>query len=64
MLDYSQVRDVEKLDVYFNRGEFEESLKALEEWKVDMPEEAAGFYVVEGKEATEVLHLSPLSSAL
>lgn len=64
MLDYSQVRDVEKLDVYFNRGEFEESLKALEEWKVDMPEEAADFYVVEGKEATEVLHLSPLSSAL
>lgn len=61
-LDYSQVRDVEKLDVYFDRGEFEGGLKALEEWKADMPEEAAGFCVVEGKEATEVLHLSPLSS--
>ena len=63
-LDYSQIRDVEKLDVYFNRAEFEECLKALEEWKADMPEEASGFCVVEGKEATEVLRLSPLSSAV
>lgn len=59
-LDYSQVRDVEKLDVYFDLGEFEESLKALEEWKLDMPEEAAGFYVVEGKEATKKFQLSDL----
>jgi hypothetical protein len=59
-LDYSQVRDVEKLDVYFDRDTFEENIKALEEWKADMPEEAAGFCVVEGKEATQVLHPSPV----
>ncbi|KAF8266643.1 FAD dependent oxidoreductase [Lactarius quietus] len=59
-LDYSQVRDVEKLDVYFDQGEFEENLKALEEWKADMPEEAAGFSVFEGKEATERFQLSDL----
>ena len=59
-LDYSQVRDVEKLDVYFDRVTFEENIKALEEWKADMPEEAAGFCVVEGKDATQVLHSSPV----
>ncbi|KAI9437016.1 FAD dependent oxidoreductase [Lactarius indigo] len=59
-LNYSQVRDVEKLDVYFDRGTFEESLKALEEWKADMPEEAAGCCVVEGKEAAKRFQLSEL----
>ncbi|KAH9064955.1 FAD dependent oxidoreductase [Lactarius vividus] len=60
VLDYSQVRDVEKLDVYFDRGSFEENLKALEEWKADMPDEAAGCYVFEGKEATKRFQLSEL----
>lgn len=59
-LDYSQVRDVERLDVYFDRGTFEESVKALEEWKADMPEEAAGCCVVEGKEAAQRFRLSEL----
>ncbi|KAI9452178.1 FAD dependent oxidoreductase [Lactarius psammicola] len=59
-LEYSQIRDVEKLDVYFDRGTFEESVKALEEWKADMPEEAAGCRVVEGKEAAQRFQLSEL----
>lgn len=61
-LDYSLVRDVEKLDVYFDRGTFEGSIMALEEWKTDMPEEAASCYVIEGKEAAQVLHLSRVGS--
>lgn len=53
-LDYSQIRDVEKLDIHFTRDTFEEHLKALEVWRTDMPEEAEGFHVIRGSEAAKV----------
>ena len=53
-LDYSQIRDVEKLDVYFDHDTFNEEVKALEVWRKDMPEEAADSRVVEGGEASKV----------
>ena len=53
-LDHSQIRDVEKLDVYFNQNEFKEEAEALEIWRNDMPEEAADSRVVEGREAAKV----------
>jgi hypothetical protein len=53
-LDHSQIRDVEKLDVYFNQDKFKEEVKALEIWRNDMPKEAADIRVVEGCEAAKV----------
>jgi hypothetical protein len=53
-LDHSQIRDVEKLDVFFDHDTFKEQVKALEVWRKDMPEEAADSHVVEGSEATKV----------
>jgi hypothetical protein len=53
-LDYSQIRDVEKLDVYFDHDTFKEEVKALEAWRKDMPEEAADSRVVESGEASKV----------
>ncbi|SRR6266436_2753460 len=53
-LDHSQIRDVEKLDVYFDRDTFKEEIEALEVWRKDMPEEAADFSVIEGSEAAKV----------
>ncbi|KAI0245683.1 FAD dependent oxidoreductase-domain-containing protein [Lactifluus subvellereus] len=57
-LDYSQIRDVEKLDIYFDRDTFEEHVKALEVWRADMPEEAAGSRVFGGSEAVKMFQLS------
>ncbi|KAI0307404.1 FAD dependent oxidoreductase [Multifurca ochricompacta] len=57
-LDYSQIRRVQKLDVHFDRDTFKEQKKAFEEWRVDMPEEAVGFYVVEGSEVAKEFQLS------
>lgn len=54
VLDYTQIRDVEKLDVYFEQDTFEEHVKALEVWRKDMPEEAAGSRIVEGGDAAKV----------
>ena len=53
-LDHSQIRDVEKLDVYFDHDTFKEGLQALEVWRKDMPEEAADSRVIEGSEAAKV----------
>jgi len=52
-LDYSQIRDIEKLDIYFDHDTFEEHVKALEIWRKDMPEESAGSRVVEGSDAAK-----------
>ncbi|KAI0271727.1 FAD dependent oxidoreductase [Gloeopeniophorella convolvens] len=57
-LEHSQLRDIEKLDVYFDQKVFDEQKQALEQWRADMPEEAAGSYVVEGKEASQKFGLS------
>jgi hypothetical protein len=54
VLDHSQIRDVEKLDVYFDHDGFKEEVKAFEIWRDDMPEEAADSRVVEGSEAAKV----------
>jgi hypothetical protein len=53
-LDHSQIRDVEKLDVFFDSENFKRQVKALEVWREDMPEEAADIRVVEGSEAAKV----------
>jgi hypothetical protein len=53
-LDHSQIRDVEKLDVYFDHDTFKEAVQALEVWRKDMPEEAADSRVIEGSEAAKV----------
>jgi transposase InsO family protein len=53
-LDHSQIRDVEKLDVYFDHDTFKEGVQALEVWRKDMPEEAADSRVIEGSEAAKV----------
>jgi hypothetical protein len=53
-LDHSQIRDVEKLDVYFDHDTFEEEAQALEVWRQDMPEEAADSRVIAGSEAAKV----------
>jgi hypothetical protein len=53
-LDHSQIRDVEKLDVFFDHDTFEGEIKALEAWRKDMPKEAAETRVVEGSEAAKV----------
>jgi hypothetical protein len=53
-LDHSQIRDVEKLDVYFDHDTFNEEVKVLEVWRKDMPEEAADSRVVQGGEASKV----------
>lgn len=63
-LDYSQIRDVEHLDVHFERGTFEEQVKRLEAWRKDMPEESEGCRVIEGNEATEVTLLAAPFSAI
>jgi hypothetical protein len=53
-LQHSQIRDVERLDVYFDRGAFEEHVRGLEVWKADMPEEAVTSRVIEASEAIKV----------
>lgn len=53
-LDQSQIRDVEMLDVYFDRDTFKKEVHALEVWRKDMPEEAADSRVIEGSEAAKV----------
>jgi hypothetical protein len=53
-LNHSQIRDVEKLDVYFDDDTFKEEVEALEVWRKDMPEEAADSRVIEGSEAAKV----------
>jgi hypothetical protein len=60
-LEHSQIRDVEKLDVYFDRDAFDQHVRALEVWKADMPEEAASSRVFEGSEAAKVLRFQPFS---
>ena len=54
-LDHSQIRDVEKLDVYFDHDTFQKEVRALEVWRKDMPEEAADSRVIEGSEAAKVI---------
>ena len=53
-LDHSQIRDVEHLDVHFERDTFEEQVKRLEAWRKDMPEESEGCRAIEGNEAAKV----------
>ena len=53
-LDYSQIRDVEHLDVHFEHDTFEEQVKGFEAWRKDMPEESEGCRVIEGNEAAKV----------
>jgi hypothetical protein len=53
-LDHSQIREVEKLDVFFDHDTFKGEVKAFEVWRKDMPEEAAEIRVVEGSEAAKV----------
>jgi hypothetical protein len=59
-LDHSLIRDIEKLDIYFDHDTFEEHVKALEVWRKDMPEESAGSRVVEGSDAAKVFLFAPL----
>ncbi|KAH7910150.1 FAD dependent oxidoreductase [Hygrophoropsis aurantiaca] len=51
LLAASQWREVETVDVFYHRGEFEKAAGKLEKWKADMPDEAQGHRVWEGREA-------------
>ena len=53
----SQCREVESLDVYFDRHLFEQAKKQLLAWKEDMPVESQNFSWEEGEEAVKVRHL-------
>ena len=54
ILDHSQIRDVEGLDVYCTQDKYQMEKEAYEVWKTDMPKEAEGVYCVDGDEAIEV----------
>ncbi|THH10585.1 hypothetical protein EW145_g1235 [Phellinidium pouzarii] len=58
ILEESQCREVDSLDVYLTRETFEEGKTQLQVWKEDMPEEAKDFVWVEGEEAIERFRLS------
>lgn len=50
----SQCREVESLDVYFDRHLFDQAKKQLLGWKADMPVESQDFSWEEGEEAAQV----------
>lgn len=53
-LEYSQIRTVEGIDVYYEKEEFEKAKEMFIEWRSDMPQEAKDSYVVEGEKARKV----------
>ena len=54
VLEASQCREVETLDVFLDQGAFEEAVAGLEEWKADMKLESAGFETFDGEQARQV----------
>ncbi|THH04443.1 hypothetical protein EW145_g5519 [Phellinidium pouzarii] len=58
ILDKSQCREVDSLDVYFTPDTFKEAKEQLQAWKKDMPEEAKDYKSIESEEAIERFHLS------
>ena len=57
ILESSQVRNVDSLDVYWSAEMFEVAKKDLETWKADMPVESRDYEWIEGKEASKVSRL-------
>lgn len=58
ILDHSQAREVDHLDVYFHEDEYNEVKAALELWRADMPEEARSWEAVDGPEASKVSYFA------
>ncbi|KPM45194.1 hypothetical protein AK830_g1361 [Neonectria ditissima] len=56
--EYSQLREVEFVSVYFDEALFNEAAKNLAAFKKDMPEEACGFHHHQGQELAEKFGLS------
>ena len=54
IVEHTQIRDVEFLDVYYNLEDFKKAVECLRAWKADMPDEAEGVHTVNGAEAIEV----------
>ena len=54
VLEHSQIRKVECLDVFYSKDNFEDQKEHLKVWKADMPEEARDTFVSEGTEMNEV----------
>ena len=54
ILESSQVRKVDSLDVYWSAEMFEAAKKDLETWKADMPAESQAYEWIESKEASRV----------
>jgi len=58
IVELSQCREVDNLDVYFTEEQWTDVKEALEIWKADMPEEAHSWVAVDGKLAGKVFGLS------
>ncbi|KAH7920486.1 FAD dependent oxidoreductase [Leucogyrophana mollusca] len=61
LVEESQCREVEAVDVYFDQGLFEKAKRKLEVYRRDMPVESSSYRVFEASEAIEKFHLSPLA---
>ncbi|EGO19425.1 hypothetical protein SERLADRAFT_453397 [Serpula lacrymans var. lacrymans S7.9] len=56
-----QIREVETIDVFYDRTLFEEAKEKLNRYKTDMPVEASSYRSYEAAEGIQNFHLSPLS---
>lgn len=54
ILDASQVRVTEHLEVYLDEEKFQEARDKLARWQEEMPDEASSYVAYEGTEATQV----------
>ncbi|KAH7910011.1 FAD dependent oxidoreductase-domain-containing protein [Hygrophoropsis aurantiaca] len=59
LVEASQCREVESVDVYYDQGVFDKAKRKLEAYRRDMPVESAPYRVYEAAEAREKFHLSP-----
>lgn len=54
ILEVSQCREVEHVDIYTESESYEEVKQLLKLWKADMPHEAVNFRAEDGPEAVQV----------
>ena len=65
ILEHSQCRETDNLDIYYSEETYAEVKESLEAWKVEMPEEAKSWVAVDGEEASKVCcDFLPLCSSL
>lgn len=57
VLEESQAREVEGLDVYLDWEAYRENVRHFEECATEMPEEAQGIFYTDGKDAVELSDL-------